>query len=121
MAEKSRRRPCCCEDCIMSTKKNIVKNLTQFKKDLNKKISVSKIIFFGSHATGKPKKDSDVDLLIVSKDFKQKNFRERPLGFYQYWNLNYPVDFLCYTTEEFKKLKSQISIVREPVEHGVEI
>ena len=105
----------------MGTKKSLIKDLAQFKKNLNKKIAVSKVIFFGSHATGKPKKDSDIDLLIVSKDFKQKKFRERPLGFYQYWNLDYPVDFLCYTPEEFKKLKNQITIVREAVEHGVEI
>ena len=105
----------------MDTQAHIIKDLRQFKKSLNRKLSLSKLILFGSHATGKPKKDSDIDLLIVSKDFKQKNFRERPLGFYQHWNLNYPVDFLCYTPEEFNKLKRQITIVREAVEHGVEI
>jgi len=40
---------------------------------------------------------------------------------YDYWNLNYPVDFLCYSPEEFNKLKKQITIVRGAVENGIEI
>ena len=40
---------------------------------------------------------------------------------YDYWSLKYPVDFLCYTPEEFNKLKKQITIVREAVENGIEI
>ena len=40
---------------------------------------------------------------------------------YDYWNLNYPVDFLCYTPKEFNKLKNQITIVREAVRDGIEI
>lgn len=40
---------------------------------------------------------------------------------YDYWDLRYPVDFLCYTPEEFKKLSKQITTVREAVKEGVVI
>jgi len=39
---------------------------------------------------------------------------------YDYWNLDLPVDFLCYTPKEFNKLKKQISIVKEAIENGIE-
>jgi len=59
--------------------------------------------------------------MIISKNFRRKKFRYRSLGFYKYWNLDYPVDFICYTPEEFNRLKKQITIVKEAVENGIEI
>lgn len=95
--------------------------LKKFKRKISEKIPIKKMILFGSRASGKPHEDSDIDLVIVSKDFKDKKFRYRAIGFYDYWDLDYPVDFLCYTPEEFNKLKNQITIVREAVKEGIEI
>ena len=105
----------------MDKKRNLVKKLEKFKKNLSREIPVEKVIFFGSRATGKEHKDSDIDLIIVSEKFKKLKFRERSLGFYRYWNLDYPVDFLCYTPEEFEKMSKMITIVREAVKKGLEI
>ncbi len=105
----------------MGRKEAILKDLEDFKRNLDGEISVSKIIFFGSRVSGKPHKDSDIDLIVVSKDFNGKRFRDRPIGFYSHWTLDYPVDFLCYTPEEFNKLRKQVSIVREAVKEGIEI
>ncbi|MBL7147707.1 MAG: nucleotidyltransferase domain-containing protein [Nanoarchaeota archaeon] len=104
----------------MGGKKHIAQ-LKEFKRNLSKKITIKKMILFGSMAFGKPSKWSDFDLIIVSKNFKGKKFRYRPIGFHNYWKLDYPVDFICYTPEEFNKLKKQITIVKEAVEHGIEI
>ena len=91
-------------------KKEIVKKLIDFKNKLKKHIGVESIIFFGSRTSGNPKKDSDIDLIIVSKDFEGKKFRYRPVELYNYWDLDYAVDFLCYTPKEFNKLKKQVTI-----------
>jgi len=40
-------------------------------------LSISKIILFGSHATGNPSPDSDVDIAIISEDFRGKDIFER--------------------------------------------
>jgi len=95
----------------------IIKNLKKFKKE-NK---IKKIIFFGSRTKKKNKKYSDIDLIIVSSKFKKiKSFKRAPTIRLK-WNLKYPVDMLCYTPEEFNKLKKQVSIVKEAVEEGIEI
>ncbi len=82
---------------------------------------IQKIIFFGSRAEGKFSDESDVDIVIVSPDFRDMNFFERVARMYDYWDLDLPVDFLCYTPEEFNKLKNRVSIVREALKHGIEI
>ncbi len=105
----------------MAKKKTILSKLKTFRKEVSYELPVQKMIFFGSWVVGKPHRDSDIDLIIVSPKFRGKKSFERGLGFYKYWNLNYPVDFLCYTPEEFNKLKKQVTIVREAVENGIEI
>ena len=49
------------------------------------------------------------------------DFLERGEKMYDYWTLDIPVDFLCYTPEEFNKLKKRISIVKEAVSNGIAI
>jgi len=105
----------------MGRKKSVKEKLKMFKEKLCKEMPVRKIIFFGSRARGKKGKDIDVDLIIVSPKFNGLDFFQRGAKMYNYWDLDYPVDFLCYTPEEFNKLKKQISIVKEAVEHGIEI
>ena len=105
----------------MRKKNAVVGKINKFKKRLSYSVPIDKMILFGSMAKGKGHKDSDIDLIIVSNKFKGKKSFKRSLGFYKYWDLDYPVDFLCYTPEEFNKLKSQITIVREAVKEGIEI
>ena len=105
----------------MVRRKDIEKKLREFKKELSKQIKIEKMIFFGSLVKGKGHKYSDVDLMIISPQFRRKDYRDRSLGFYKYWSLDLPFDFLCYTPEEFKKLSKQTTIVREAVKEGIEI
>lgn len=105
----------------MDRKAIIKKKLGIFKKSVNKEFPISRMYFFGSRASGKHKKYSDIDLIIVSPKFRKLDFFKRGAKMYNYWDLNYPVDFLCYTPEEFNKLKKQITILREAVKNGIEI
>mgnify|MGYP001593293397 CR=1 FL=1 len=103
-------------------KKNIIEfKLKNFKKSASRDFPISNMYFFGSRAVGKPHRYSDIDLIIVSPKFRKLDFFERGALMYDYWNFDYPVDFLCYTPEEFNKLKKQITIVREAVREGIEI
>jgi len=37
------------------------------------------------------------------------------------WDLGMPVDFLCYTPEEFAELSKRPSIVREALREGIPV
>jgi predicted nucleotidyltransferase len=95
--------------------------LKKFKVKLSEEIPIKKMYLFGSRAHGKPHRWSDFDLIIVSPEFRNKKSFRRATGFYKYWTIDYPVDFLCYTPEEFEKLSKQITIVRQAVKEGISI
>jgi len=98
-----------------------MKRLREFK-EIAKKYQVERIILFGSRATGKIKESSDVDLIVVSKE---KEKLELLQALYHEWHINQridlPVDFICYTPEEFEKKEGGISIVSLALKEGIEI
>ncbi len=96
-----------------------IKIIENFLRKLKKDFSVEKVIFFGSRAEEDYFHHSDIDLIIVSKDFKGIEFPKRISKMYDYWNWNYDVDFFCYTPEEFKKLSKMVTIVREALNKGI--
>ena len=100
-------------------KKQSIKIIKEFTKNLKEDFNVNEIIFFGSRAIGKSRKDSDIDLIIVSDDFKNMSFIERGALMYNYWTYLIPVDFICLTIEEYNRLKKRISIVKEALESGI--
>jgi predicted nucleotidyltransferase len=68
-------------------KLGIVRQLRSFKRQLLEEMPLQKVIFFGSRAYGKPHKDSDVDLLIVSSSFRKSRWLKRSPPLYLKWNL----------------------------------
>lgn len=102
-------------------KPELIEELKQFKHEIRKKHDIHTIILFGSRARGIGDRHSDVDLLVVSEEFKDKSTLKRPYSLYLEWNLDYPVDFLCFTPEEFEEKKKHITIVREAVKEGIVI
>ncbi len=104
----------------MVKKKDLIL-VKEFKENLGKIIPIRKIILFGSRVKGKTHEWSDFDLIIVSDKFKGIISFKRGSLLYDFWNYNYPVDFLCYTPEEFNRLKNKVTIVNQAVKEGIEI
>ncbi|MBI3582643.1 MAG: nucleotidyltransferase domain-containing protein [Nitrospinae bacterium] len=77
-------------------------------------IDVDRIILFGSHAKGNYRADSDIDLVVISKDFTRKDIFERAdmLGDIE-WRLIkkylFPFDIITMSPEEFEKGISLVS------------
>lgn len=53
----------------------IKKEIIRFAK--NRNILIDKIILFGSEAKGNSNDESDIDLMLVSKDFNGKSYTQR--------------------------------------------
>ena len=103
-------------------RESLVANLRKFKKRIEKKYKVDKIILFGSRAESKKRLsyENDVDIIIIGR-FKKKDNLSRAPPFYLEWNLDLPVDFICYTQEEFDKLSKMITIAKEAKRRGIVI
>lgn len=100
-------------------KKESLKIIKNFVEKLSEDFEIYTILFFGSRATENPRKDSDIDLIVVSNDFENIDYFERVAKMYDYWDELVPVDFLCYTVKEFNRLKKRISIVSEALRSGI--
>jgi predicted nucleotidyltransferase len=63
---------------MVKTEHEIKEIIDKFQKEIeNLGIRPQKIILFGSYAGGTPREDSDIDVIVVSDDFKSMNLRER--------------------------------------------
>ena len=106
----------------MGTKTELKKELRGFVKKISAEVPVKEMYLFGSWAWGKPNKNSDVDILIVSQKFRKKQKLARSPKLYLAWDLKYPVDILCLTPEEFKeKQKIKWSLIHQITTEGVKV
>ena len=102
-------------------KKTAINIIKEFAKLASDELKIEKLILFGSHVTGKAGRESDIDLIIVSDNFRGMKSYRRAAWMYNYWSSLTPVDFLCYTKAEFNRLKDMITLVRQAVNEGIEI
>ena len=91
------------------------KTARRFKAGLSKRITVAKLILFGSRARGEGTGDSDFDWIVVSPSFKGIEWHERALKkkVFDAWNAVAPADFICYTPNEFDDCSKRVSIVKK--------
>ncbi len=76
-------------------------------------IDVHKIVVFGSYAEGKENKESDIDIIVVSKDFDKEDIFGRvelTAGIHRALveKIMIPVDIMYYSAKEWKKGNSLI-------------
>ncbi len=85
-------------------------------------IQVERVILFGSHSSGKAKEYSDIDLVVISGNFKEMNLIERLqiLG-RAAAKMMEPIEALGYTEEEFSSKDSGTFIGDEVKTKGIEI
>ena len=85
-----------------SIDKEVYKVIDEYKQRLEEMgINVKKIILYGSHATGKAREDSDIDLIVVSNEFKDMDIWERLclLGRARI-GIKRPMEIMGFTEEE---------------------
>ena len=105
----------------------IVKSfLEKYLAEVKKNFHPKEMWLWGSYVYGNPKEDSDIDIALISKDFKQYRFIKRSTEVanrLRTWaDKDLPdIDFLCYTPEEFEKKKKEIGLAKEIVERGIKI
>lgn len=90
----------------------------RFLRRVSKKYRLKKAVVFGSSVRGEFGEDSDIDLIVISDEFEGISPLKRPVQLYLEWDLDYPVDFICYTTKEFEELRKRPSLVREALKEG---
>ncbi|MCF6148981.1 MAG: nucleotidyltransferase domain-containing protein [Candidatus Kuenenia sp.] len=89
---------------------SVLKILKQFKQVLESlDIQVERLILYGSYAAGTAREDSDIDVVVISQSFADKNYWERidilTEAIYQVFA---PIEASAFTLEEWETEKSMI-------------
>jgi len=88
-------------------------NVEIIKKEIVEKLrplNPEKIILFGSYAYGTPNKDSDLDICVVEKDYKNK-YEEKLKIRNLLSSINIPIDILNPKVDEYEFYKNEINSV----------
>jgi len=103
----------------MLSKNYIKKIVTRYLHSLPVKVKFG--ILFGSSAYGERLRESDIDVIVISDDFKDMPFEDRMLILQKNWNYNADLEAFAFTTDEFNKLKNKSIVVTEADEKGTKI
>ncbi len=105
--------------------KKITKTLKGFKSALEAEgIKVNRIILFGSYAKRRPRRESDIDVAIISENFKGMNLLRRleTIGLaLAKARIMEPIEAIGYTEEEFASKGEGTFIGEEVKSKGVEV
>jgi predicted nucleotidyltransferase len=92
-----------------------------FAKLLKRHMTVNQLILFGSRARGDNFVTSDYDFVLVSREFSDKPFPPRSSRLYNLWHGNHDLEVLCYTPEEWRRLKDKRGILLNAQREGIRL
>jgi hypothetical protein len=80
---------------------NLVKNYISVLKENN--ISIEKVLLFGSYIKGQQREDSDIDIAIVSPEFKGNRYLDRRVIVPLRRGIDSRIEPVPFTPEDFAK------------------
>jgi len=93
----------------------------RFAKALKRRMKVSRLILFGSRARGDNFVTSDFDFVLVSDDFSKVPFVKRASRLYEIWHSSRDLEVLCYTPNEWRRLKNRRGILLNAQDEGTHL
>jgi predicted nucleotidyltransferase len=97
----------------------------RYRKEVLPKLTAalrpSSILLFGSRAAGTARPESDLDVIIVAEAFAGIPFVRRMA--YVLGLVRFPkhVDYLCYTREEFARIRESSSVIQGALRECAEL
>ncbi len=91
-------------------KKAALEILSRFRKAIeSQNVKVDKLILYGSYALGANREGSDIDIVVISKDFAGKDYWERTdILSRAIYDVFEPIEAFALTPEEWDKGDSAI-------------
>jgi len=93
----------------------------RFAKSPKKQMNVNRLILFGSRARGDNFVTSDFDFVLVSDGFSGIPFVRRGTSLYKLWHSSRDLEVLCYTPEEWRRLKDKRDILLNAQDEGIHL
>jgi len=104
-----------------ATNQQVLEHLRKLKTEFARRYRLQRFFMFGSRARNEELLTSDVDLVVVSEDFRNTKFRHRPEMVLEFWPDIVDLEVLCYTPDEFERMSRRLGIVAHAAAEAVEI
>lgn len=102
-------------------KRSVIKIAKKFIEYLKREnIPVEAAILFGSYAKGNPRRDSDIDLAIVSKKFGRDRMEEGQLLLKKAWRIDGHLEPIPVSFRDFKS-NFESPLLEEIRKYGIKI
>jgi predicted nucleotidyltransferase len=88
---------------------------------LREALRPSSILLFGSRAAGTARPDADLDVIIVAEAFAGIPFVRRMAYVLGLAHFPKHVDYLCYTREEFARIRQSSAVVESALRECAEL
>lgn len=96
--------------------------IERFKQEILPKIvkefNPDKVLLFGSLVKGTFNENSDLDIIVISDSFNEIPFINRMSLLLKKFKFPKHIDYLCYTPEEFERIKEKSSLLIDALEHA---
>ena len=89
------------------------KAITQFRRHLIRHYADAEAYLFGSYARGTWLEDSDLDVIVVSKEFTDQTFAKRVESVRQLAPAEQAFEIIAYTPREFREAQKRSMIIRD--------
>jgi predicted nucleotidyltransferase len=103
------------------TNEQVGHSLAEYLARTARRFHIQKAILFGSRAREDHLFESDVDLVLISPDFRDMPFRARLAAALEGWTADVDLEVLCYTPEEFERKRQDPGIVQQAAREGVDL
>jgi len=95
--------------------------IKEYINNLRNRIEINKVILFGSILKNNFNRNSDIDVIVLSNDFKKMGFLKR-LELLSHARIGssreIPMDIIGYTPDEFNKLSKESIVLKEVKRSG---
>lgn len=104
---------------MVKIKDSIIRLVKKYLKEVKKSgIKIQKAYIYGSYASGKETRESDIDIAIISSDFTGDRFKDALKLKALRWKIDLRIEPMPITQEDFTE---DNPLVNEILKHGIPI
>jgi predicted nucleotidyltransferase len=97
------------------------RELISFLRKLKRVLNVSEVYLFGSRVYGTPLEESDLDMIVVSDEFKKRGFIENIILLNTLWDGSFTLEMFPYIPEQIRMFYGRKVTVTEALDKGIRI
>ncbi len=98
--------------------KNIIDSINKFIEEIKKKYNITAIILFGSYAKGTENEYSDIDIAVISEDFKDI-YDSMAVLMGMTWEIDARIEPHPITKDDYEKISNPF--IKEIVNTGIKV